>query len=75
MHSAIICLDIQCDHLSTPANGEIASCDSGRVGVGFEGDTCSFTCSTGYELTDSKTRMCQSNGGWSGSDVTCRRGT
>ena len=43
--------------------------------MGFEGDTCSFTCSTGYELTGSKTRICQSNGGWSGSDVTCRRGT
>jgi len=31
------------------------SCNSGRVGVGYEGDTCSFTCNTGYELTDSDT--------------------
>ena len=50
------------------------SCSSGRVGVGYEGDTCSFTCNTGYELTDSDTRTCQSDGSWSGSDATCRRG-
>ena len=44
------------------------SCSSGRVGVGYEGDTCSFTCNTGYELTGSDTRTCQSDGSWSGSD-------
>ena len=42
--------------------------------MGYEGDTCSFTCSTGYELTGSDTRTCQSNGNWSGSDDVCRRG-
>jgi len=66
--------DIRCDDLSTPSNGEITSCSSGRVGVGYEGDTCSFTCNTGYELTGSDTRTCQSNGNWSGSDDVCRRG-
>ena len=50
------------------------SCSSGRVGVGYEGDTCSFTCNTGYELTGSDTRTCQSDGSWSGSDDVCRRG-
>ena len=65
--------DIQCDNLSTPANGEITSCSSGRKGVGYEGDTCSFTCNTGYELTGSDTRTCQSNGSWSDSDDVCRR--
>ena len=44
------------------------SCSSGRVGVGYEGDTCSFTCNTGYELTGSDTRACQSDGSWSGND-------
>ena len=63
-------LDIQCDILSTPANGDI-SCSSGRVGVGYEGDTCSFTCNTGYELTGSTERTCQSDGSWSGSPVSC----
>ena len=66
--------DTKCDNLSTPANGEIVSCSSGRVGVGYEGDTCSFTCNTGYELTSSDTRTCQSDGSWSGSDDVCRRG-
>ena len=47
------------------------SCSSGTMGVGFEGDTCSFTCNTGYELTGSDTRTCQSNGSWSGSDDVC----
>ena len=37
-------------------------------------DTCSFTCNTGYELTGSDTRTCQSDGSWSGTDITCRRG-
>ena len=50
------------------------SCSSSRVGVGYEGDTCSFTCNTGYELTGSDNRACQSNGSWSGSDIICRRG-
>ena len=72
--SDILAIDIQCDNLSAPANGEITSCSSGRVGVGYEGDTCSFTCNTGYELTGSDTRTCQSNGNWSGIDDMCRRG-
>ena len=69
------CVDIRCDYLSTPpANGEITSCSSGTEGVGYEGDTCSFKCNTGYELTGSDTRTCQSNGSWSGSNDVCRRG-
>ena len=67
--------DIKCGNLSTPSNGRIMSCSSGRVGVGYEGDTCSFTCNTGYELTGSDTRICQSDGSWSGIDSVCRRGT
>ena len=68
-------LDLRCDDLSTPSNGEITSCSSGREGVGYEGDTCSFTCNTGYVLTGSDTRTCQSDGSWSGSDVMCQTGT
>ena len=64
------CVDIKCDNLSAPANGEI-TCSSGRVGVGYEGDTCSFTCNTGYELTGSDTRTCQSDGSWLGSLASC----
>ena len=67
--------DIQCNNLSIPTNGN-ASCSSGTVGVGYEGDTCSFTCNTGYELSNSNTiaRTCQSDGSWNGTDNDCRRG-
>ena len=68
-----IYLDIQCDNLSIPANGDI-SCSSGRVGVGYEGDTCNFTCDNGYQLTGSHTRTCQGNGRWNGTDTMCKRG-
>ena len=68
-----IVIDIQCGRLTTPSNGGM-SCSSGRVGVGYEGDTCSFTCNTGYELTDSDTRTCQSDGSWSDTETMCRRG-
>ena len=67
-------LDIRCYNLSTPINGGITSCSSGRVGVDYEGDTCKITCNTGYELTGNDTRTCQSNGSWSSSDAVCRRG-
>ena len=63
-------VDIRCDTLSTPVNGEI-TCRSGRVGVGYEGDICSFTCNSGYELIGSDTRTCQSDGSWNGSPVCC----
>jgi len=66
-------VDIRCDILSTPSNGEM-SCSSGSIGVSYEGDTCSFTCNTGYELTGSDTRTCQSDGSWSGNDASCIRG-
>ena len=66
-------VDIRCDILSTPFNGGM-SCSSGRVGVGYEGDTCSFTCNTGYELTGSDNRTCQNDGSWSGNNTVCKQG-
>jgi len=41
------------------------------MGVGYEGYNCSFSCNTGYELTGSPQRTCQSDGSWSGSPVSC----
>ena len=70
MYVFVLYIEIRCHNFSIPANG-MMSCSSGRVGVGYEGDTCSFTCNTGYELTGNDTRTCQSNGSWSGSPVSC----
>ena len=70
----VFTIDLQCDNLSIPANGEITSCSSGTLGVGYEGDTCSFTCNTGYELNGSDTRTCQNDGSWNGSDAVCTQG-
>ena len=50
------------------------SCSSGREGVGYEGDTCNFTCNAGYELIGDGNRTCQSDGSWSGSEAVCGRG-
>ena len=64
---------VPCSSLSNPNNGMI-SCSLGDDGVSSFEDTCSFTCNTGYELTGSDTRICQSDGSWTGSDQVCRRG-
>ena len=50
------------------------SCSLGGDEVPSYEDTCSFTCNTGYELTGSDTRTCQSDGSWSGSGNVCNRG-
>ena len=50
------------------------NCSMGDDGVPYYEDTCSFTCNTGYELTGSDTRTCQSDGSWSGNVGVCRRG-
>ena len=54
-------------------NGMI-SCSLGDDGVLSYEDTCSFTCNTGYELTGSNTRTCQSNRSWSVGEAVCTRG-
>ena len=50
------------------------NCSLGDDGVPSYEDTCSFKCNTGYELTGSDTRTCQSNGSWSSSDNVCKKG-
>ena len=61
-----------CSQLMNPINGTI-SCSLQYFPMILYKDTCSFTCNTGYKLTGSDTRTCQSNGSWSGSDVLCMR--
>ena len=64
---------VSCPSLTDPSNGVI-KCSLGDDGVPSYEDTCSYTCNTGYELTGSDTRSCQSNRRWSGSDGVCKRG-
>ena len=37
-------------------------------------DSCNFTCKTGFELSGSESRICQSDGSWSGTMTVCTRG-
>ena len=68
-----IILLASCPTLTDPSNGTV-NCSLGDDEVPSYEDTCNFTCDTGYELTGSDTRTCQSNGSWSGSIVMCGRG-
>ena len=72
MHCLISSL-VSCPPLTNLNNGMI-NCSLGDDGVPSYEDTCNFTCNTGYELTGSNTRTCQSDGSWSGSDDVCGRG-
>ena len=62
---------VPCPSLTEPNNGAL-NCSLGDDGVPSYEDTCSFTCNTGYELTGSSTRTCQSDGSWSSSDIFCK---
>ena len=66
------CILARCPSL-TNSNGTYR-CIRGSDRVLSYEDTCRLVCNTGYELTSSDTRTCQSDGSWSGSDDVCRRG-
>ena len=71
---SFVIIDPQCSTLAAVDNGKM-SCYNGSTyinGESYEGDTCSFTCNTGYELTGSSQRTCQNDGSWSGSETSCR---
>ena len=65
-----MCISVLCSSLNDPNNGVI-KCSLGDDGIPSYEDTCSYTCNTGYELTGSSERTCQSDGSWSGSPVSC----
>jgi len=72
-HKILSYFIVTCPSLTDPNDG-VMTCSLGDDGVPSYEDTCSFICNTGYELTDSDTRTCQSDGSWSGSETMCSRG-
>ena len=66
-------MPVTCPSLTDPSNGMI-NCSLGDDGVPSYEDICSFACNTGYELTGSDTRTCQSDGNWRGSSDVCKKG-
>ena len=62
-----------CPNLRQPGDG-IIDCILGDDGVASYQDTCRFSCAEGYDLSGSISRICQSNGTWSGGSTTCYRG-
>ena len=64
---------VPCSSLNRPNDGMI-HCSLGDDGVPSYEDICNYTCNTGYELTGSDTRTCQSDGNWTGNDAMCSRG-
>ncbi|XP_065903420.1 uncharacterized protein [Dysidea avara] len=66
----MICQEQTCQLLVAPDNGMI-NCSLGDDGQASLGDTCTFTCNSGYELSGNTSRSCQINGNWSGTESTC----
>ena len=64
---------VACPPLDAPNNGTI-SCSSEEDELPSPGNTCTFLCNTGYQLTDNDTRICQDDQSWNGSDAMCIRG-
>ena len=65
---------VDCLPLANPEHG-IMNCSLGDDGVPSYEDICSYTCDASYELIGNDTRICQSDGSWSGNDVECRNRT
>ena len=56
-----------CDEPETPANGDKV------VNGNLEGDTVTYSCNNGFNLSGDASRTCRSNGEWSGTQPKCNR--
>lgn len=56
-----------CPSLSNLTNGHVT------VSSYSEGSIASYTCGTGYTLSDTANRVCQPDGNWSGKQPSCDR--
>jgi len=63
---------VPCPPLTDPENG-VMTCLLGDDEVPSYGDICNFTCNTFFNQTGSRTRTCQSNESWSGTETMCSR--
>jgi len=68
----LLLFSTDCQLLTDPDNGVI-SCSLGDDGQASLGDTCNYTCNSGYELSGNVSRSCELNGNWSGTEPTCTR--
>ena len=57
---------MRCGNLPEPRNGDV------RVSGNKVGATAMYTCDAGFRLKGDGVRECQSNGKWSGSELTCQ---
>ena len=58
---------MDCGTLNALANGQV----SHTAGTTF-GETATYSCDPGYNLTGDSTRTCQATGMWSGREPTCQ---
>jgi len=65
---------VNCQAPTQITNGNV-TCSLGDDGITSYEDTCTVTCNSGFTLTGSDTRTCQSDGSWNGLDGACNRGT
>ena len=63
----ILSIAVDCGVLDDPENGEVSL--TGTI----LGSKATYSCNSGYVLEGESTRVCQSNGKWSGEAPTCER--
>ncbi|XP_019647923.1 PREDICTED: LOW QUALITY PROTEIN: sushi, von Willebrand factor type A, EGF and pentraxin domain-containing protein 1-like [Branchiostoma belcheri] len=64
--AAPVCLRMECAILDPPLHGTVS-------GTNFVGDTVTFACDPGYEITGTSNRTCQSTLDWSGKQPVCTK--
>ena len=58
-----------CGSLTTPSNGSVTTSDGVTTG-----DSATYSCDPGYQLSGVTTRQCLENEGWNGTQPTCDSG-